>query len=205
MQACELLTKSYEDHTPEQITALLNLPSVRLGLATSSEEVRDLCPGCDADGLAALGTLGGILRAALRGDIGQADLQRELNEMLSSCPVTITLNDSGLDLAPLLSTDAGKLPALRLALGVAASLHSGEWARIKQCAGCDCVFHDSSRNGKRVWCSMETCGNRAKVNRWRGRNAVSNTTEAAGCACGENCTCGALEANKQTDTAGERT
>lgn len=37
-------------------------------------------------------------------------------------------------------------------------------ARVRQCAGtgCGAVFIDSSRPGVRRWCSMGTCGNRAK-------------------------------------------
>jgi predicted RNA-binding Zn ribbon-like protein len=37
-------------------------------------------------------------------------------------------------------------------------------ARVRECAGprCGALFLDSSRPGTRRWCSMETCGNRAK-------------------------------------------
>jgi len=40
--------------------------------------------------------------------------------------------------------------------------------RVGQCAddrGCGYLFVDSSRNRSRRWCSMESCGNRAKVHR----------------------------------------
>ncbi|MFD3545452.1 CGNR zinc finger domain-containing protein [Streptomyces sp. NPDC058655] len=39
--------------------------------------------------------------------------------------------------------------------------------RIRGCASGSCVlhFHDTSRNGTRRWCSMSTCGNRAKASR----------------------------------------
>lgn len=42
-----------------------------------------------------------------------------------------------------------------------------ELGRIKMCPGTDCgwLFIDESRNGRRRWCSMETCGNRAKAAR----------------------------------------
>lgn len=37
--------------------------------------------------------------------------------------------------------------------------------RIRQCANPSCVltFKDTSKSGRRKWCSMEICGNRAKV------------------------------------------
>jgi predicted RNA-binding Zn ribbon-like protein len=41
--------------------------------------------------------------------------------------------------------------------------------RIRRCAGCGRVFHDDSRTGSRRWCSMLTCGNRAKVAAFRAR------------------------------------
>jgi predicted RNA-binding Zn ribbon-like protein len=49
------------------------------------------------------------------------------------------------------------------------SLVDGELARVHRCADprCGRVFYDSSRNGKRRWCDMTTCGNRAKAARHR--------------------------------------
>jgi predicted RNA-binding Zn ribbon-like protein len=38
-------------------------------------------------------------------------------------------------------------------------------ARVKRCEGSRCylLFTDTSRSGRRRWCSMDRCGNRAKV------------------------------------------
>ncbi len=49
------------------------------------------------------------------------------------------------------------------------ALVTGELARVHRCANASCgrVFHDGSRNGKRRWCDMATCGNRAKAARHR--------------------------------------
>lgn len=44
--------------------------------------------------------------------------------------------------------------------------------RVGQCAddrGCGWLFIDTSRNRSRRWCSMESCGNRAKAQRHYGR------------------------------------
>jgi predicted RNA-binding Zn ribbon-like protein len=45
-----------------------------------------------------------------------------------------------------------------------------ELEMIRECPGEDCgyLFRDTSR-GRRRWCSMKTCGNRAKVQRFRDR------------------------------------
>jgi predicted RNA-binding Zn ribbon-like protein len=58
-----------------------------------------------------------------------------------------------------------------LARAAAELLTSDALARVRQCAGEDCLwlFLDVSKNGSRRWCSMSDCGNRAKVKRFRAR------------------------------------
>ncbi len=45
--------------------------------------------------------------------------------------------------------------------------------RLRQCRGEDCaiLFYDTSRAGERRWCSMTTCGNKAKAAGFRQRKA----------------------------------
>lgn len=65
----------------------------------------------------------------------------------------------------------------------AIALFSGAEARlIRQCAnpGCLLLFVDASRPGKRRWCSMERCGNRAKVAHYR-RQRSAGTTRSREC------------------------
>ena len=42
---------------------------------------------------------------------------------------------------------------------------------------CRMVFHDESRTNNRRWCSMERCGNRAKVRAHRERAAMRRHEE----------------------------
>ncbi|MGC3945464.1 MAG: CGNR zinc finger domain-containing protein [Chryseolinea sp.] len=42
-------------------------------------------------------------------------------------------------------------------------LLSGKPERIKECPRCGWLFVDTSKNGKRRWCSMEDCGSNAKA------------------------------------------
>ena len=45
-------------------------------------------------------------------------------------------------------------------------------ARVRRCPDCKMLFFDSSRPGKRIWCSSTSgCGNRAKVRRHRARKS----------------------------------
>ena len=60
--------------------------------------------------------------------------------------------------------EAPLCPILRSA---AELLTSGELRQVRECAAGDCnwLFLDCSRNRSRRWCSMATCGNRAKARR----------------------------------------
>lgn len=59
-----------------------------------------------------------------------------------------------------------------IVLSAANLLTSTQLDRVKQCEddrGCGFLFIDTSKNRSRRWCSMESCGNRAKVQRHRQR------------------------------------
>jgi predicted RNA-binding Zn ribbon-like protein len=47
----------------------------------------------------------------------------------------------------------------------------GELHRVRRCADARClrVFYDGTKNGRRRWCDMATCGNRAKAARHRNK------------------------------------
>ena len=98
---------------------------------------------------------------------------RAINERLIRSPVTTTLveRDGGWRLTQ--SFVAGSATALlgRIAGDFAQTLVSGRPDRLRRCEhpGCVMLFIDTSKNGKRRWCSMETCGNREKAAGHRAR------------------------------------
>jgi predicted RNA-binding Zn ribbon-like protein len=53
-----------------------------------------------------------------------------------------------------------------------AALLTSDLGRLRQCGGerCGWLFLDRSRNRSRQWCTMEDCGNLAKVRRFRKRH-----------------------------------
>jgi predicted RNA-binding Zn ribbon-like protein len=59
----------------------------------------------------------------------------------------------------------------RLADPLVSELTAGHPERIRVCASdtCQWIFYDASRTGRRRWCDMTTCGNRAKAARHRAR------------------------------------
>ncbi|HWH23330.1 MAG TPA: CGNR zinc finger domain-containing protein [Candidatus Limnocylindria bacterium] len=65
----------------------------------------------------------------------------------------------------------------RLAESIARELNEPDADRLRVCASDDCrwVFRDSSPAGRRKWCDMAVCGNRAKVARHRARQRERET------------------------------
>jgi len=59
-------------------------------------------------------------------------------------------------------------------------LASGNPDRLRVCANdmCRWVFYDESRAGKRRWCDMSSCGNRAKAARHRARQKEAQAESA---------------------------
>lgn len=58
------------------------------------------------------------------------------------------------------------------------ALINGELSRVRRCGDprCPRVFYDSTRNGRRRWCDMATCGNRAKAARFRAKEGPPRDT-----------------------------
>jgi predicted RNA-binding Zn ribbon-like protein len=75
----------------------------------------------------------------------------------------------------------------RLAESVAREVSQGEPERLRVCANDECrwVFNDSSRTGRRKWCDMSTCGNRAKAARHRERKRSATAADGAADASGQ--------------------
>ena len=65
----------------------------------------------------------------------------------------------------------GEKLLLSIALAAGRLLTEGPLDRLRACGGADCewMFLDLSKNGSRRWCSMATCGNAAKVKKFRTR------------------------------------
>jgi predicted RNA-binding Zn ribbon-like protein len=57
---------------------------------------------------------------------------------------------------------------------VSVGMADGTWERMKACRADDCrwAFLDTAKNRSRAWCSMQSCGNRAKVAAYRERHTA---------------------------------
>jgi predicted RNA-binding Zn ribbon-like protein len=65
-----------------------------------------------------------------------------------------------------------------LALHAADLLTSPQLERARQCPNCGRLFVDTSRNGKRRWCSMDFCGSKMKSRRQYARRKAGGAQPA---------------------------
>ena len=94
-----------------------------------------------------------------------------LDRLASALPLRVGFSPARSRLVPL---DGGVRGALAALVAIAHdAMADGTWARLKVCqsASCRFAFYDNSRNRSGMWCSMEVCGNRAKVRTYRQRRS----------------------------------
>ena len=77
--------------------------------------------------------------------------------------------------------DPGGEALAGLVVPLVRAIAAGEAGRFRICAndGCRWVFEDTSRGGRRRWCDMTSCGNRAKVRRFRSKRRPAGGEPAA--------------------------
>ncbi|WP_354641610.1 CGNR zinc finger domain-containing protein [Kitasatospora camelliae] len=135
------------------------------GIWLSSAGLAERCPA-DRAGLDAVLTA----REALAALVGAAEEQRPapldaLNEVLAHGRIRHVLTSGGP--AETVEVDEPHWLAAWLAADDYLGLLGQGAHRIKACAHSTCILHffDTSQNGRRRWCSMAVCGNRAKAAR----------------------------------------
>ncbi|MET9133395.1 CGNR zinc finger domain-containing protein [Streptomyces antibioticus] len=129
--------------------------------------------GLTDDELSAARALRESLRATLLAHAGHPPHRAvtPLGELLAAAPLRVTVDghDGSARIAP-----ADPDPLLsRVAAAVAEALVAGTWDRLKACEApaCHWAYYDRSPAGRGRWCSMQVCGARAKMRRYRAREA----------------------------------
>ncbi len=153
----------------------------RVGLIAEQEEQRllDLAAaqpvagdGVLADGIALREAIYRLFAVSNgRYMFNQTDLDL-LNRWLDDAAAHREIVSVGVDFASAWVMDEAGLEWFLWPLAVSAGrlLLSEERDRVKECEddrGCGYLFLDTSHNRSRRWCTMESCGNRAKVRRHR--------------------------------------
>ena len=151
----------------------------RTGALRADEEIRlpraeDARVGLMADVRALRDALYRLLTARLDGLALPADALRTANAWLLAARQDEGLASDGRLLLRAVPGDA-TLPLKRIALDLVDTLaQAGTGAfRLGRCANqssCGWLFADTSKNGRRRWCSMDTCGVASKMARMRRRS-----------------------------------
>jgi predicted RNA-binding Zn ribbon-like protein len=100
----------------------------------------------------------------------------EVNRALASRErIELVAADDGVRLGHSHVGDAVDDLLARIAEPIVREIGNGHDERIRICANDTCrwLFYDESRAGRRRWCDMATCGNRAKAQRHRARQRES--------------------------------
>jgi predicted RNA-binding Zn ribbon-like protein len=160
-------------HAPGDLAGWLALSRLRLDPAdirVSAGELGDARRLRDA--------LWRLARATARRDTRRPEDVAEVNRAAARPPLVPRIAADGAR-AWELPADAGR--ALSVIARDAVDLFTGTLAgRVRECGADDChlVFVDTSRPGRRRWCSMERCGNRHKVRALRARRDHPEPPEA---------------------------
>lgn len=151
-------------HSPDDLTAWLR---ERFPVAVGTARSRDLF-----DSIALRDAIGRMAQAAAHGE-GLRSADVDLVNLYAATPdIPPTLAGGSRQAGRSVQTVGQALSTIaRDAVDLFDPANAG---RIRECNGSDCtvVYLDTSRAATRRWCSMQRCGNRAKVRAHRARRAV---------------------------------
>jgi predicted RNA-binding Zn ribbon-like protein len=120
--------------------------------------------------------LRGLVDARVAGRVPEGRHLEVVNRWLRRrAPLVLANGADGLVLMAAGDRDRVRDALAGLAEAAARGLASEDPARLRVCANDECrwAFHDTSRAGRRKWCDMSSCGNRAKARRHRERQAAA--------------------------------
>jgi predicted RNA-binding Zn ribbon-like protein len=128
------------------------------------------------------GAMREVWDAAVEGRAPASDALDTVNAVLGHAPrIELVPGIGGIGVGHRHTADDPTGEALaRLVQPMVDAFAGGETGRFRICAndGCRWVFEDTSRGGRRRWCDMSSCGNRAKVQRYRSRHRSAGATDA---------------------------
>lgn len=123
--------------------------------------------------LALRGALREVIDSAVAGRASSSDALAIVNAVLPSAPAPqLVRMQEGIVGGHRHGADPLVEALASVAEPVAETLAEGRPERLRVCANDSCrwVFYDTSPTGRRRWCDMATCGNRAKAARHRARH-----------------------------------
>lgn len=97
-----------------------------------------------------------------------ASLLEDVNKLFAAAlPYRVLVKEeNGFIFRPMVETAGLMAPAWKLVILAYELAESGGLAFVRQCDGCGWLFYDNTKNHRRRWCSMESCGNEHKTKRY---------------------------------------
>jgi predicted RNA-binding Zn ribbon-like protein len=94
--------------------------------------------------------------------------RQTVNNLVAHYGIHPRLGEDGSDS---LSSNSPRDAVALLILAALDAMHSGTWVRFKLCQEptCRASYYDASKSAAKTWCSMETCGSRNKMRRYRAK------------------------------------
>jgi predicted RNA-binding Zn ribbon-like protein len=114
-----------------------------------------------------------LVRATMTGDPAPPDDVAVLNAAASRPDLAPQLGDSGRAAVTWTDRQPFEAALATIARDAVLLLSSARADRLRECGNPDCslVFIDDSQSGRRRWCSMDRCGNLAKIHAYRRKEA----------------------------------
>lgn len=170
LELIRAFVNSVDLEKPSELDALASAGAARLWLADAGLGVGDVREG----ELPALRTLREAIRTELVAHTGEGSAHESWGSLvraLEGAAAQIVFSPDGTVRLEARAGGSGRELRDSLAAAVYDAVQSGTWSRLKACRKHSCLyaFYDRSKNGSGAWCSMETCGNRAKAERRRVR------------------------------------
>jgi predicted RNA-binding Zn ribbon-like protein len=150
--------------------AFASFKDVAAWLRESGLERRRLAPCASAEQMWALREVRrfreiarAVLESALAGKPVPSNALAAINAALRDVKATVAKRGDAYALDVAWTYDSPRDAIAPLARAIASFLTEADRGRVKRCPGCGMFIYDTSKNRTRNWCSMKTCGNRAKA------------------------------------------
>lgn len=112
-----------------------------------------------------------LLTSYLRNELTESDLKNRIEEATLNNPFSLIFVDKKVIYVPAVSGIEGIQSLIYLSLSEL--IESGDINKLSHCANDGCPLLFINKNGRRKWCSMKICGNRAKVERFESKKTNS--------------------------------
>ena len=112
-----------------------------------------------------------ILKYEAGGDVQRANVE-EINRLMADHPMRTRLiaTEDGFKTEAYYDADEPEDLLGAVAHSIAALFADLDRTKVRKCSKCVLHFYDTSKKGMRRWCSMQICGNRAKVAAYAARH-----------------------------------